>query len=61
MEVQTMDHTKKTNIDRCPCKNNYDEDTFLESFGKDDCEIKKCSTCPNMDYDNGIMTCTKFS
>lgn len=55
-----MEHTNTTN-NTCACRNNYTEETFLESFGKDDNEIKKCNGCPNMEYDCGTMTCTKFN
>ena len=57
-----MEHTKNTeNINyTCGCLNNYTDDTFLESFGREDSEIKRCNNCPNMTYDNGILTCTKF-
>lgn len=56
-----MEHIKNSNPSTCPCKNNYTEETFLESFGKDDNEVKKCNSCPNMEYDCGIMSCSKFS
>lgn len=44
----------------CQCQNGYNEETFLESFGKDNDDIKKCNNCPNMTFEDGIMTCTKF-
>lgn len=55
-----MERTNNTNSNECACKNNYDETTFLESFGKDDDEIKNCNSCQYMDFDCGIMTCKKF-
>ena len=45
----------------CECKNNYNDNTFMESFGKDDDEIRKCDSCPNMEFVDGMMTCTKFN
>ena len=45
----------------CPCKNNYNQGTFYESFGKDDEDLKKCNSCPNMVYECGMVTCKKFS
>lgn len=45
----------------CECKNNYNEETYMESFGKDDSEIKNCANCSNASFDNGILICTKFS
>lgn len=45
----------------CGCKNGYTEETFMESFGKDDAELKKCASCSAYEYDCGIMTCSKFS
>lgn len=57
-----MEHIKNNeNFESCSCKNNYNENTFFESFGKNDEEIKKCNSCGNFDYDCGIMTCKKFS
>ena len=44
----------------CDCKNNYTEDTFMESFGKDENDMKKCNGCPNMNYDGGLLICEKF-
>lgn len=43
------------------CENNYNEETFMESFGKDDEKMKKCNECENMVYENGILTCKKFT
>ena len=45
----------------CECPNNYTEETFFESFGKDDEEVKKCNKCPYMNYEDGTLTCEKFS
>lgn len=42
------------------CKNNYTEETFMESFGKDENDIKKCNNCPNFNYDCGLVTCSLF-
>lgn len=53
-----MEHIKNT--ETCECKNNYTEETFLESFGKYDHEMRKCNHCSCMEYECGIMTCTKF-
>ena len=52
-----VEHSKET---VCGCLNDYTKETFFESFGKDDSEMRKCNNCPNMVYDNGILTCTKF-
>lgn len=57
-----MEHTKTTEGQEiCKCKNNYSQETFFESFGKDDEELKKCNSCPNMEYECGTMTCKKFN
>lgn len=55
-----MEHNKNTE-QTCPCKNNYTEETFFESFGKDDEDIKKCNSCDNMYFECGIMSCAKFN
>lgn len=51
-----MDVSKNT----CGCPNNYDTTTFMESFGKDENDMKKCNACPNLQYEDGIMNCKKF-
>lgn len=57
-----MEHIKNTEFEcNNQCKNNYTEKTFFESFGRNDMEVKKCNSCPNMEYDNGILTCKKFN
>lgn len=53
-----MEHTKNTND--CPCANGYTNSTFMESFGKDDEELKKCELCSNFKYSDGICACSKF-
>lgn len=47
--------------DNCTCKNNYDENTFMESFGKNESEMRKCNNCENMTYEDGIVVCEKFN
>ena len=42
--------------DQCP--NGYNDDTFMESFGSNDDDIKKCNSCNNMSYEDGTMICT---
>lgn len=48
-------------MSNCNCENNYTEETFMESFGQNDEEMKKCNKCSNMSFEDGIMTCTKFN
>ena len=55
-----QEHKDNTIVEACPCKNNYDRETFFESFAKDDEELKKCNSCPNFSYDCGIASCLKF-
>jgi len=55
-----MEHTNLSNKE-CLCKNNYTEETFFESFCKDDEEVKKCNSCQCLIYENGTMTCSKFN
>ena len=52
-----MEDRKNTN---CGCLNDFTTETFNESFGSDDSQLKKCNNCPNMVYEDGIMTCKKF-
>lgn len=52
-----MEDRKNTNS---YCQNNYTEETFFESFGRDDEDVKKCNNCPHMVFDGGIMSCSKF-
>lgn len=57
-----MEHTKNTNSEEtCECKNNFNQTTFMESFGKDDETVNKCNGCDYCKYDAGLMTCKKFS
>lgn len=44
-------------IDECP--NGFTDEEIFTEFCKDDTVTKKCSTCPNMRYENGLMTCAK--
>ena len=57
-----MEHTNNTTeTPQCGCKNNYNEETFLESFGVNDTDVKNCNNCPYMEFDCGMMCCKKFS
>ena len=56
-----MEPTKNAeNTGCCGCANNYTSETFMESFGVNDDEVKKCGGCGNFIYDNGICHCSKF-
>lgn len=52
-----MEDTKNT---ICGCLNNFNEEMFTESFGSDESKLKVCNNCPNLVYDNGIMSCKYF-
>lgn len=40
----------------CPCKQNKTKSEILLEFG-DESFQKKCNSCPNFVYDNGLLTC----
>lgn len=57
-----MEHTKNTNPEEtCGCKNNFNQTTFMESFGKNDETVNRCNGCDYCKYEAGLMTCKKFS
>lgn len=43
------------------CKANYTKETFERYYGESPKELRKCSGCPFMDYNDGMMTCKKFN
>ena len=46
---------------QCNCKNNYNSDTFMESFAKDDDALSNCATCPNFKRQAGMYMCQYFN
>ena len=54
------EHIKESKKD-LQCPNGYTESVFMESFGKNDDELKKCNHCSNFQYECGTMTCAKFN
>ena len=45
----------------CNCKNNFNSDTFMESFAKDDDSLSNCATCPNFKNYGGMYMCEFFN
>ena len=43
----------------CECKKNLSPSEIVLEFGKDD-KLEACSSCPNLVYSDGIMTCKKI-
>ena len=41
------------------CPKNLSVSEIIMEFGKDD-KLGACSTCPNLQYEDGIMTCKKI-
>lgn len=40
----------------CPCKQNKTKSEIIMEFG-DETFQKGCNSCPNLTYDNGLLTC----
>ena len=56
-----MSNKNQTTNDNCNCNTNYTTDTFTESFGKDDDQLRNCSSCPNFQCNGGMYMCRKFN
>ena len=41
------------------CQRNLSDSQIVMEFGNDD--MKGCKTCPNLVYEDGMMTCKKIS
>lgn len=39
------------------CKKNLSKEEIFMEFGKDDNGMSECKKCPNLTYEDGIMTC----
>ena len=52
---------ENNNDNQCECVNNYTSETFFESFGVSESEMKNCNGCSHFEYDNGICTCKLFN
>lgn len=39
------------------CPRNLEKSEIILEFGKDESSMDKCSSCPNIQYSGGIMTC----
>lgn len=38
------------------CRKNLDPSEIIMEFGRDD-DMGECNSCPNLKYNNGMMTC----
>ena len=58
MDAQNMNGNTQN---ECQCNNNYNSNTFMESFAKDDDALRNCSSCPNFQCNGGMYICIKFN